>query len=170
MQSDTSWTDSYNQHEASKSDIPLIKIVENERNVSGSEVKSLQSTHSAEAASKLGDSPMSFSSATIGFKIDEKQAAISSQSEEDESMSDSSSNSEDALDEFIINPRRYQDRLAELLENTTRNSSLFTLAKEKSSVKNVEAALNSSITDFLSYSPPQNERGMNLNDISLFVE
>lgn len=72
-------------------------------------------------------------------------------------MSNSSSNPEDALDEFIINPRRYQDRLAELLENVTHSSSLFTLTEGESNVRSVQFAqcvLDNFTTDFTFPAPP----------------
>lgn len=48
------------------------------------------------------------------------------------------------MDEFIINPRQYQDRLTELLKEVTHSSSLFISTKGKSSVRDVEAVLDGS--------------------------
>lgn len=72
-------------------------------------------------------------------------------------MSNSSSNPEDALDQFIINPRQYQDRLAELLEDVTHSSSLFTLTEGESNVRSVQFAqfaLDKFTTDFTFPSSP----------------
>lgn len=97
-------------------------------------------------------------------------------------MSNSSSNPEDALDEFIINPRQYQDRLAELLEDVTHSSSLFTLTEGESNVRSVQFAqfaLDEFTTDFTfpsspspdigfpPYSPPYHKRRMDVDDIHL---
>lgn len=86
--------------------------------------------------------------------------------DEDESMSDSSSNPDDTLDEFIVNPRRYHDRLAALRKKTTLNSSLFTIMEGKSSTRDVEAALNAPV---IYSSLPNVVEGMDVGDLSLFV-
>lgn len=85
---------------------------------------------------------------------------------EEENTSDSSSNPEGALDEFIINPRRYQDRLAMLLEKTTRSSSLFTLSQENKSMRGVEAALNASAMGFSPYPSSLHRIGIDMCNIS----
>lgn len=103
----------------------------------------------------------------VSVERDSIQGVTRPQFEEEESKSDSSSNPEGSLDEFIINPRRYQDRLAALLENTTRNSSLFTLSQGKASMKDVDAALNASAMEFSPYSLPDDEIGMEVCNISL---
>lgn len=83
-------------------------------------------------------------------------------------MCDSSSDPEDSLDEFIINPRRYEDRLAKLLEHSTHNSSLFTFAKGKSSMRELEAAMNASTTNVSSNSPLGDNTGMKVGEVSFF--
>ena len=90
---------------------------------------------------------------------------------EEENTSDSSSNPEGALDEFIINPRRYQDRLAALLEDTTRNSSLFAISKGNASqgnasMRGVEAALNASAMGFSPYPSSHHKIGIDMCNIS----
>ena len=103
-------------------------------------------------------------------------------------MSNSSSNPEDALDEFIINPRQYQDRLAELLEDVTHSSSLFTLTEGESNMRSVwlaQIVLDEFTTDltfpispsppspdigFSSYFPPYDKRWMDVEDIHFYTK